>query len=232
MNASPFRFFMVVGLQPVHNVAVLVAVLVVGLWTIAMSPGEMDSALGMLLLVHMFMASTGFLVRARRGHFDPILTSASDRSSIAVAHWIVSIAPGLVAWALVALVAALYGSGSAWSAVVGRRACALAIVSAIAWTLGFATGRGAAGALWIAALAAALVYRTDLLGTAAAGSVASTSQAIRHAGAVIFCPFLLLGNRPPLAAGATAASVCAAAVFLLSVWRATDTLDLYLRDRT
>ena len=66
-----------------------------------MSPGELDSALGMLLFVQMFMASSGFLARARRGHFDSILTSASERVSVLVSHWLASVLPGVLAWAVV-----------------------------------------------------------------------------------------------------------------------------------
>jgi hypothetical protein len=232
MNTSPFQFFIVIGLQPAHNIAVLFAVLIVGVWTIAMSPGELDSALGMLLFVQMFLASSGFLVRARRGHFDPILTSTSERRGIVMAHWFVSIAPGVVGWGILTLAAALGGNGSAWSAVAGRRACAFGIVSAVAWAAGFAMNRGAAGALWMAALIAALLHRTDLLGAVAAGSAFSTWQMARRAAAVVFCPFLLLGDRPQVAFGETAAGVCAASTMLLWVWRATNTLDFYLRDRT
>ena len=87
MNLSPLRYFIVVALHPGHNLVILAAVTLLGVWTIAMSPGELDSALGMLLFVQMFLASTGFLPRARRGHFDPLLTSTQDRRAIVVAHW-------------------------------------------------------------------------------------------------------------------------------------------------
>src|SRR5262245_4872408 len=101
MIASPLRYFLVVGLHPSLNLAVLGGVTAVGLWTVATSPGEIDSALGMVLFVQMFLASTGFLTRARRGHFDPILACAFDRMSIVISHWYASVIPGVAACAVI-----------------------------------------------------------------------------------------------------------------------------------
>jgi len=232
MNASPFRYFLVVRLHAGHHIAVLAGVTAVGLWTIRMSPGELDSALGMLLFVQMFLASTGFLARARRGHFDPILTSAYGRVSFVLWHWCASALPGVVAWAIVVGVDSISGGGHIVSAVVGRRFLALWIVSAIAWIAGFALARGAAGALWTAGLVAVLLNRTDLLGSSS-GAAASSSQLLllRHAAAVIGCPFLLLGTQAPLAHGAIAAAAFTTSICLLGMWRSVARTDFYLRDR-
>jgi hypothetical protein len=232
MNASPLRYFLVVGLHPSHNIAVLAGVTAVGVWTVSMSPGELDSALGMLLFAQMFLASTGFLVRARRGHFDPILTSASDRVTIVVSHWYASVLPGVTACAVISGVDWFYGGGSVMSAVAGRRLLALLIVSAIAWTVGFALTRGAAGAVWTAALVAVLLRRTDLLGSSSVTIASSTAALVfRHAAAVMGCPFLLLGSHAPLAPGSIAAAGCATALCLLAVWRWVEHVDFYLRER-
>jgi hypothetical protein len=233
MNASPLRYFLAVNLHPRHNLAALAGVTGIGLWTVAMSPGELDSALGMLLFVQMFLASTGFVTRARRGHFDPILTSASRRSAVVVSHWFASALPGVVGWAIVASVDWAYGGSAAASALMGRRLLALAIVSAITWTAGFRLSRGAAGALWAALLVAVLLRRSDLLGVVPTiGGSSSILRVLRHAAAVTMCPFLLLGAATPLAPGSIAVAGCGTAVALLSVWRAADRVDIYLRDRT
>jgi len=230
MNVSPLRYFIVVHLHPVHNIAVLAGVTLVGLWTVLLSPGELDSALGMLLFVQMFLASTGFLPPARRGHFDPILTSSSDRASIVVSHWLVSMLPGAVACAIVAAVAWIAAGGVA-PAAGGRRVLALLIVSAVAWIAGFALPRGAAGALWTAGLVAVLLHRSDLLGAPQASGAASSLVLVRHAAAVIVCPFLLLGTHAPLATGSIAIAGCFAGVLLLSAWRLALRTDFYLRER-
>src|SRR5258708_6788493 len=151
-----------------------------GLWTTSLSRGELDSGLGMVLFTQMFLASTGFLVRARRGHFDPLLVGKGDRTAAVMWHWIVSIAPGIAGWACLAGIGYFLGSPAALSALVGGRAVALFIVSALAWTAGFTLARGAAGGVWLAALLALLVRRTDLLPPASMLS-ASTGTALRHA---------------------------------------------------
>jgi hypothetical protein len=235
MTASPLRYFFGLSLHPPHALAVLAGVTAVGLWTVALSPGELDSALGMLLFVQMFLASTGFLSRARRGHFDPILTSSFGRTRVVVVHWLASILPGVLACAVVSATAWgidwIEGGAGIATAAAWRRLLALAIVSAVAWTAGFALARGAAGALWSAALVAVLLRRSDLLGSSGATDAASSAVvAVRHAAAVLGCPFLLLGTHAPLAPGSITAAGCAAAVLLLSVWRSAFRLDVYLRN--
>jgi hypothetical protein len=233
MNRSPLRYFSVIALHPGHNLVILAAVTLLGVWTIAMSPGELDSALGMLLFVQMFLASTGFLPRARRGHFDPLLTSTPDRREIVIAHWLASAGPGLLAWLLLSTLAWTLGSRAALSAFAGERMLAMGVVSAVAWAAGFALGRGAAGALWAAGLLAALLRRTDLMGAApVATAVLSPLTVLRHAAVVVACPFLLLTARSPFAPESITAGGCTAALVLLVVWQRSDRVDCYLRDRT
>lgn len=232
MNVSPLRYFLVVHLHPGHQLAVLAGVAAVGLWTVAMSPGELDSALGMLLFVQMFLASTGFLPRARRGHFDPVLTSAAERHTVVIAHCCASALPGAIAWAIVAGADWAAGGAAFASALAGRRLAALLIVSAMAWIAGFALARGAAGALWTAGLVTALLHRSDLLGPGPPPLSPSVFLVVRHAAAVVACPFLLLGTHAPLVPGSTAAALFATAVCLLAAWRSSATLDVYLRERT
>jgi hypothetical protein len=231
MNPSPLRFFFVVGLHPPYAIAALAAVMLAGLWILFTSPTELDSALGMLLVVQMFLASTGFVVRARRGHFDPILIAASSRARVLIAHWLFSIAPGLAGWVVLSATAGALGNAQVWSTFAGHRLLALLIVSSVSWTVGFGLPRSAAGALWMAGLIAALVSHADLIGSREMASTAPW-MIVRHAGAVIFCPFLLLGSRPPLAAESMlgAASVMFAATG--ARWLSVERLDLYLMDRS
>lgn len=231
MSASPLRYFLTIHLHPGHHVAVLAGVAGVGLWTVAMSPGELDSALGMVLFVQMFLASTGFLVRARRGHFDPVLTPAVDRRAVVIAHWCASILPGVIAWTIVSAADEVAGGTAFVSAVAGRRLAALLIVSSMAWTAGFALARGAAAALWTAGLVVALLHRSDLLGPGTPALSPSAVLVLRHAAALIACPFLLLGTHAPLASGSIGTAACATVLCLLAVWRSSGALDIYLRDR-
>jgi hypothetical protein len=232
VNASPLRFFVSVCLHPVHYLAVLTVVVLIGVWTIAMSAGELDSALGMLLFAQMFLASSGFLVRARRGHFDPVLASrsASGRARVLACHWLASVLPGFLGWTVVYVTAWSFGGG-AWSfASMGSRFVALFIVSALAWTAGLALPRGAGGALWAAGLVAALLHRVDF----AAWSMGSSTPAVllaAHTAAIVLCPFLLLGTHAPILPGAIVAAACSSVLLLLSVWLFGDRFDFYLTDR-
>jgi hypothetical protein len=226
---SPARFYAVIGLHPPYTLVILAATVGVGVWTTSVSPGELDSGLGMLLFVQMFLASSGFLPRARRGHFDPLLVGG-DRTSAVVWHWIMSAAPGGVGWTCLAGVGYLLGSPVALSAFVGGRAVALFIVSALAWTVGFTVARGAAGVVWMAALLGILLRRVDLLAPAATAP-ATSETVFRHAVALMLCPFLLIGNQHLVAPFAICAAALLSALPLLAVWRLSGRLDIYLVDR-
>jgi len=230
-SPSPARFFLAMRLHPPYALAILAMVVAVGMWTTVVSPAELDSGLGMVLFVQMFLASSGFLVRARRGHFDPLLVGGGDRVATVAWHWVVSIAPGLAAWICLASAGSILGSPAAASAFVGGRAAALLIVSALSWTAGFTLPRGAAGLVWAAALLGLLLRGTDLLPPVALLPV-SSAMALRHALTLLICPFLLIGNHALVTPGAIGAAALFSSVFLLAAWRASGGLDVYLVDRT
>src|SRR5262245_18990147 len=92
------RFFRVVPLHSMFMLAGLAALGVYGVVMLVMDAGRgMDAAVPVLLL-HMFAVSSGFVVPARRGHFDLVLTGGSTRLRVAVVHWAASVAPGLFVW--------------------------------------------------------------------------------------------------------------------------------------
>jgi hypothetical protein len=225
---SPARFFIAIALHPSSSWLILAATLAIGLWTMRMDPRELDSGLGMLLFVQMFMASTGFLVRARRGHFDPLLVGGEDTGRAVRWHWVVSVAPGVLAWLCLAAAGSVMGSAAAVSALIGARAIALFIVSSFAWVLGFALGRGAGGVVWSAVLLALALRRVELLSSTA---VPPSLALPRQAAALIVCPFLLIGRRPPIGLDAICVAALTAALVLLTVWRRSRALDLYLVER-
>jgi hypothetical protein len=224
------RFFFIIGLHPSYALALLTAIVLVGGWTTWVTPGELDTGLGMLLFLQMFLVSTGFTIPARQGHFDPLLTCAGSRPRIAAAHCLASIAPGAAGWLTLAITGLAVGSPAAWSALLGDRMAALVIVSALGWTAGFLLPRGAAGVIWIAALVALLLTRTDVVPTWSLAMERSVAVVI-HAVTVTLCPFVLIGVHPPLANG----SVLIALGMVGTVWcfalRLTRRLDVYLVDR-
>lgn len=228
MSPSAPRFFVLVGLHPPYGLVMLAAIVGFGLWTTRVSPSELDSGLAMLLFAQMFLASSGFLVRARRGYFDPLLLGTGDRARVVVWHWLVSIAPGVVGWICLSGAGYVLGSPAAASAFVGSRAAALFIVSALAWSAGFALTRGTAGVVWMAALLGLLLRRVDLLSPS---SFAAGDSVLRHAATLMVCPFLLVGNRLAVGPAAVCAAVLLSAVLLLTVWRLSEGLDIFLVDR-
>jgi hypothetical protein len=229
-HPSPARFFVTMRLHPPSALLALGATVGIGLWTTSMSPRELDSGLGLLLFVQMFMASSGFLVRARRGHFDPLLTAAASRTGPVVWHWVVSVAPGAAGWICLAGAGYFQGSPTAVSALIGTRAAAFFIVSALAWAAGFTLTRGASGMLWIGVLLALLIGRIDLLSRASL-LVGPGLMGLFHTATLLICPFLLVGNHPAIAPGAVCAAALSSAALLLTVWRRSGGLDLYLVDR-
>jgi hypothetical protein len=224
------RYLWVVGTHPSYALVVLAAVVSLGIWTVTMNPGDLDSGFGMLLFVQMFLVSSGFVVRARRGHFDPLLIRVRARWRVATAHWMVSMGPGLVAWAVLAGVGAAVGSPAAPSAFVGGRMAALLIVSSVGWAAGFMLPRGAAAVAWLAVLIGLLVERVDLL-VSSPTPPAGVLLFLRHVMTLLACPFLLLGSHPPVVFGSELGALCVAAALVLIVLRAARTLDICLVDR-
>lgn len=224
------RYLWVVGVHASYALVILVAVVGLGIWTVTLNPGDLDSGLGMLLFVQMFLVSSGFAVRARRGHFDALLVRVPARWRVACAHLIVSAAPGVAGWVVLAAAGAIVRSPAASSAIAGGRMAALLIVSLAAWAAGFMLPRGAAAVAWFAVLIGLLVERIDLL--ASWWTTAGAVTYVRHVITLLTCPFLLLGTHPPVAPGAELGAVVVAAVLVMVVLRMVKTLDIYLVDRT
>jgi hypothetical protein len=224
------KFFLVLRPYPTYGLMVLVVVTAFGLGSVWWNPADLDSALGLVLFVQMFLASSGFVVSAHRGHFDPKFACGSDRGVSLAAQWCASIAPGVLAWLLIAATGYVVGSPAALSAIAGNRLAAFAIVSMVAWCAGFALPRGGAGALWMGALVFLLVRHPNLLGGAV--SHASAAATVRTAATLIVCPFLLLGSREPIAPAPIVAAVAAVVALLMTTWRSGAGLDVYLVERS
>lgn len=224
------RFFTVVGQSPPYGLVVLGIVTAIGLATIGLNPAELDSALGLVLFVQMFLASSGFVVTARRGHFDPMLVHGSERGTALIVQWCASIAPGAIAWAIVAGVGYEQGSPAAWSAIAGSRLAAFLIVSALAWVLGFRLPRGAGGALWMGLLIVMLLRHVELVAPAATRN--TPLVVLRTMGAVLVCPYLLLGTHAQIGVPAVLASCAAAVAVLLATIRLGRRMDVYLVERS
>src|SRR4029078_2213313 len=118
---SALAYFVVVRPHAAYALVALAAVTIVGMVTVWFNPSDLDSGLGMTLFVQMLLASSGFLPSARRGHYDTILVHGRHWTAALAAHWLVSIAPGALAWLFLAMAGAVLGSPAAMSALMGSR---------------------------------------------------------------------------------------------------------------
>lgn len=223
------KYFMLVGNRPPYSLAALAAVTAFGVGTTEITPTELDAGLGMVLFVQMFVASSGFVVSARRGHYDPVLLHGINRMATLAAEWGAAIAPGAICWAIVAMTGLAAGNAAALSALAGSRLLAFFIVSALAWSAGSVMPRGSGGVVWMGLLVLLLLNHVDVL---LPGAQSSAIAVARTAGALLLCPFILLGSHPPVGLPALSAAFAAAVAILLSAWRAGCGLDVFLVERS
>ena len=148
----PLRFFRLVTTQPSLIVWTFLVVTFVGVVSIVGEPSRSAGAMVPVLLLQLFAASSGFEVPARRGHYDLLLTSGHHRVWMALAHWVTSIAPGVIAWLSLALVESAVSAGRARLLMSGTLA-AMALVSTLPWAINVRLPRFSGGIGWLLALA-------------------------------------------------------------------------------
>jgi hypothetical protein len=142
------RFFRVTSPLPGLVVWTFGAIVAGASAIVVFTPGRSAGALAPLLVLQMFAASSGFAVPGRRGHYDLLLTRTGGRISIALAHWVSSIAPGVAGWLIVASVEAL-ATGTPAIAMASGTCAAMALVSTIPWAATIALPRFSGGIGWL-----------------------------------------------------------------------------------
>lgn len=163
------RYFQIVPVvPPLFNVAFAIAVAAAALRLMSGGPTATD-ALTPVLLLQLFVASSGFRFAARRGYYDLLLTSGTPRWQIAIAHCLVSIVPGIVSWLCIGVldVATSRGGGSQ---SIGAGTCAAFIgASLMAWSVAVFSSRTATTVMWLLVLTipaiAHIVSPVQLVGT-------------------------------------------------------------------
>jgi hypothetical protein len=148
------RFFQVVS--PLSGLVVWTfgALVAAAGFVVVVDPERTAGALAPLLVLQMFAASSGFALPARRGHYDLLLTRTGRRTSIALIHWLTSIAPGIASWLIVASVESL-ASGRASAALASGTCVAVVLVSTIPWAITVALPRFSGGIGWLLLLTVA-----------------------------------------------------------------------------
>ena len=145
------RFFRVASPLPGLVVWTFSAIVAGACAVVLIAPGRTAGALAPVLVLQMFAASSGFAVPARRGHYDLLLTKTGGRMSIALAHWVSSIAPGVAGWLIVSSVEALV-TGSASIAMASGTCAAVILVSTMPWAATIALPRFSGGIGWLLTL--------------------------------------------------------------------------------
>lgn len=147
------RFFRVVSpLPPLMGVTFTATTAVSGM-VVAIEPVRVHQALTPLLMLQLFACSSGFLIPARRGHYDLLLTAGESRLRIALVHWMMSWLPGLACWMVLAFVEAAATRGAQAAALASGSILAWALVSTIPWAATVTLPRFAGAIGWLLALA-------------------------------------------------------------------------------
>jgi hypothetical protein len=147
------RFFWLVAPLPPLMAPAMAAVGVATALLAVADPGRTSAVLTPLLLLQMFAASSGFLVPARRGHYDLLLTGGFSRAGIALAQWGVSVLPGAAIYLAVASVVFLLGGNESGSLRGPGPVLALALVSTVPWAATVALPRFTGAIAWLLAIA-------------------------------------------------------------------------------
>jgi hypothetical protein len=209
-DIGPWQFFRVAQLHSPYMLMGLAAVGLFGAGALVIDPSQTRNALAPVLLLQVFAVSSGFLIPARRGYFDLLMTGGTTRLEIAIVHWMVSALPGAIVWIAVALVEVAASHGARASALSGSSLVAFVAVSMIGWAVTIGLPRLSGGVIWLVmlflALAGSPAWRAAVI-TGAEGRGGQWDLGLLCA----ICPFLLIGSAPELSHPGVLVPVLAAA---------------------
>jgi hypothetical protein len=143
------RFFRVVSPVSSMMTGTFAVLTLASASAIAADPTRSSSALAPVLLLQLFAASSGFVLAARRGHYDLLLTRGSSRALIALAHWLTSIVPGLASWVTLAAIERGMSAGASDSLWASGTCAAVFLVSTLPWATTVALPRFSGGIGWL-----------------------------------------------------------------------------------
>jgi hypothetical protein len=189
------RYFRIVPVVPSSCIAAFAIAVAAAALRLTTSPSAAIDALTPLLLLQLFVASSGFQLAARRGHYDLLLTSATPRWQIALAHCLVSIAPGIVSWLCVGIIELVASRGNQCVSAAAGTCAAFVGASLVAWSVAVFSTRMTVAIGWVLVITIPSIARVaspvQLLGmtTRTPGvmvlSIASAASLVCFAAAVI-----------------------------------------------
>jgi hypothetical protein len=214
---GPLKVFATILRPSAGLLAAYAAILVWAGYLGAQSPGDMRAVYVVLLLCQSFSAATGFSVRARRGHFDQVLTVPASRLAVGVAHALVSTATGVITWLLVAVIEAVANRSHVPLGLSLPALAALAYMSAVAWASALPFARYSSGVVWlILAIALAGAGKLLALREAYAAAAERAGDVWKATGAALLFPPLMV-TEPSAPIAVTACLVLGAAVVVAGI---------------
>jgi len=188
------RFFRAVPpTPPLMGLAFIITAAVAAVIVIA-DPDRVRQALMPLLMLQLFACSSGFMIPARRGHYDLVLTSGDSRLTIASVHWMMSMLPGVSAWLVVSLVEAIAVGGAPVSALAPGSVVAWALVSTLPWATTVTLPRFAGAIGWLLTLAIAATAAPGVLNVDLFSSIADGSSWLEAALGLLLYPPAVVGE--------------------------------------
>lgn len=143
------RYFLVVAVVPPVFVGGFVVAIAAAAVRLTVAPATAIEALTPLLLLQLFVASSGYRIPARRGHFDLLLTSTTPRWQVGLAHCVVSVAPGVISWLCVGLLELAASHGSHARSFAAGTCAAFLGSSLVAWGTAVYSSRVACAMGWL-----------------------------------------------------------------------------------
>jgi hypothetical protein len=151
-------------------------------------------ALVPVLLLQAFAASSGFTLPARRGHYDLLFSRGNSRTSIALVHWVSSIATGINSWLVLAVLEIVVSAGARSTLVASGSCAAVLLVSTVPWATSVALPRFSGGIGWLLlAVTLATTFSSPVLGAWDATSTRIEDLAW-PAWALVVYPFAAVGH--------------------------------------
>jgi hypothetical protein len=143
------RFFHVVPPVPPMMTGTFVVLTIAAAIAIVADASASSGAIVPVLVLQAFAASSGFALPARRGHYDLLFTRGNKRTSIAIAHWAMSISAGIASWLALALLELVVSGGRSAALLASGTCVAIFVVSTLPWASGVALPRFSSGIGWL-----------------------------------------------------------------------------------
>ena len=223
------RFFRVVSPIPPLMTGTFGVVSAVAATAVMFDPARASGAIAPVLLLQLFAASSGFGAPARRGHYDLLLTRGVGRTGVALAHWTVSIAPGVASWIGIAVVEFVASRGHRVALLASGTWAAVGLVSTLPWALNVALPRFASGIGWLLVLVTATTtFSRPVIGEWTVGST-QVEALVWPAWVFLISPLGAVGRSlgwSEMLAVAPALTIAVGAMVIASRWAARADVPL------